>query len=70
MPALKANQSSWLFSEAPALPIVQALSEALSIDLKIATLLVQRGVSTFDEAKAFFRPEFTNLHNPFLMKDM
>ncbi len=70
MPALKANQSTWLFSEAPALPIVQALSEALSVDLKIATLLVQRGVSTFDEAKAFFRPELTNLHNPFLMKDM
>ena len=29
-----------------------------------------RGVTTFDEAKQFFRPDFSQLHNPFLMKDM
>jgi single-stranded-DNA-specific exonuclease len=36
----------------------------------IATLLLQRGISTFDEAKKFFRPTLEDLHDPFLMKDM
>ncbi|MFY7758927.1 MAG: single-stranded-DNA-specific exonuclease RecJ, partial [Flavobacterium stagni] len=33
-------------------------------------LLVQRGITTYDEAKAFFRPTLNDLHNPYLMKDM
>ena len=36
----------------------------------LSNLLVQRGVQTFDEAKAFFRPDYEHLHDPFLMKDM
>jgi single-stranded-DNA-specific exonuclease len=32
--------------------------------------LVQRGINTFEEAKAFFRPSLDNLHDPYLMKDM
>lgn len=35
-----------------------------------ATLLLQRGIETFDEAKKFFRPSLEDLHDPFLMKDM
>jgi len=44
--------------------------EKLGIDKNLATLLVQRGVTTFDEAKTFFRPTLESLHDPFLMKDM
>ncbi|MGZ3933038.1 MAG: single-stranded-DNA-specific exonuclease RecJ, partial [Bacteroidia bacterium] len=47
-----------------------ALQEALNTDKTISSLLLQRGISSFDEAKAFFRPDLSNLHNPFLMKDM
>ena len=36
----------------------------------MAALLVQRGIETFDEAKAFFRPSLSDLHDPYLMKDM
>ncbi|MBQ9312711.1 MAG: single-stranded-DNA-specific exonuclease RecJ [Bacteroidales bacterium] len=36
----------------------------------IANLLVQRGITTFSEAKTFFRPDLNHLHDPFLMKDM
>ena len=46
------------------------LSTELGITRPLATLLFQRGVNTFDEAKNFFRPELTDLHDPFLMKDM
>lgn len=46
------------------------LSEELGISPVLAQLLVQRGIKTFDEAKRFFRPQLTDLHDPFLMKDM
>ena len=36
----------------------------------IATLLRQRGIEDFDQAKAFFRPQLEQLHDPLLMKDM
>lgn len=49
---------------------VQHLVIALAVDRSIAHLLVQRGIETFEEAKAFFRPKIEDLHNPFLMKDM
>ncbi|MCQ2337751.1 MAG: single-stranded-DNA-specific exonuclease RecJ [Paludibacteraceae bacterium] len=46
------------------------IANALGISPVMAKLLVQRGISTFDEAKAFFRPELSQLHDPFLIKDM
>ncbi|MCU4162375.1 single-stranded-DNA-specific exonuclease RecJ [Carboxylicivirga caseinilyticus] len=50
--------------------MVNHLAEVLNINHVLANLLVQRGVTNYDEAKAFFRPKLTDLHNPFLMKDM
>src|SRR5687767_1242325 len=47
-----------------------ALHESLKINPAICRILVQRGISTFDEAKTFFRPSLDMLHDPFLMKDM
>ena len=49
---------------------VQAMQQALQVDEIIATLLVQRGIETFEQAKTFFRPTLEDLHNPYLMKDM
>ena len=49
---------------------VQAIQQALQVDEIIATLLVQRGIETFEQAKTFFRPTLADLHNPYLMKDM
>ncbi|UGS23873.1 single-stranded-DNA-specific exonuclease RecJ [Flavobacterium channae] len=49
---------------------VKAIQQALQVDEIIATLLVQRGVETFEQAKTFFRPTLADLHNPYLMKDM
>nr|WP_319400565.1 single-stranded-DNA-specific exonuclease RecJ [uncultured Carboxylicivirga sp.] len=50
--------------------VVSHLAEVLNINHVLANLLVQRGVTNYDEAKAFFRPKLTDLHNPFLMKDV
>lgn len=49
---------------------IQELTEALSVSPVISTLLYQRGIRTFDQAKAFFRPELSSLYDPFLMTDM
>lgn len=48
----------------------QALHERLKIHPVLCKILSQRGISTFDEAKYFFRPELSHLHDPWLMKDM
>ena len=49
---------------------IKHLSAALNVNMVITNLLVQRGINTFNEAKAFFRPKLSDLHDPFLMKDM
>ena len=49
---------------------VRELSSELGVDPVLASLLVQRGVTTFEGARAFFRPSLEKLHDPFLMKDM
>ena len=46
------------------------LSKVLGISPVVAQLLAQRGVTTYEEAKTFFRPDWSQLHDPFLMKDM
>lgn len=50
--------------------VVQHLQEVLHIHPVICRLLAQRGISTFDEAKQFFRSSEEHIHDPFLMKDM
>ncbi|WP_339697656.1 single-stranded-DNA-specific exonuclease RecJ [uncultured Marixanthomonas sp.] len=60
----------WTLQPKPSEKIVNHLSKELGVDTIIATLLVQRGIKTFDEAKHFFRPQLSDLHDPFLMKDM
>ena len=49
---------------------VDRLAAELGVDRVLAELLVQRGVETFAEARSFFRPQLSELHDPFLMKDM
>ncbi len=49
---------------------VKALQDALKVHPVLCKILVQRGIETFEEAKQFFRPQLTELHSPWLMKDM
>lgn len=60
----------WNLKPKPDSEKVNHLMEVLKVDEIIATLLVQRGIETFEQAKAFFRPSLNDLHNPYLMKDM
>jgi single-stranded-DNA-specific exonuclease len=49
---------------------VDKLAEALKIHPTLCNILVQRGIETYQQAKEFFRPQLTQLHDPWLMKDM
>lgn len=60
----------WTLKPKPPQETVTALAQALNVEEFVATLLVQRGITTFEEAKAFFRPSLEHLHDPYLMKDM
>ena len=60
----------WTLKTKPEKEKIKQLSNALSIEKTLAEILLQRGISTYDEAKKFFRPSLSDLHNPFLMKDM
>ena len=64
------DQLQWSLKSEPDSEKTIALAAALQTDVLIASLLIQRGVSTFDEAYSFFRPQLSDLHDPYLMKDM
>ena len=49
---------------------VAHLAKVLTIDKTLANLLLQRGIKTQEEARIFFKPEISHLHDPFEMKDM
>ena len=60
----------WTIKEQGDKDKIQHLSKVLNINVHLANILVQRGISTYEEARSFFRPSLDDLHDPFLMKDM
>ena len=65
-----AKGCKWIVKEASDPAKVERLATEVGIDKVLAELLVARGVETFQQAMAFFRPKLEDLHDPFLMKDM
>lgn len=60
----------WVIKEKPDPKKTEELAKAINVSLTIAQLLIQRGITSFEEARKFFRPNAADLHDPFLMKDM
>ena len=60
----------WTLKPKPSEETVQHLAKVLNVEDFVATLLVQRGIETFEDARRFFRPSLEDLHDPYLMKDM
>ena len=60
----------WTLKQKPEKEKVEYLAKELKVDIAIASILCQRNIETFQEAKKFFRPSLEDIHNPFLMKDM
>ena len=60
-------ETRWIIAQDVEQQKVKELSKAIGVDDKLATLLVQRGITTYNEAKDFFRPSLNQLHDPFLI---
>jgi len=60
----------WNIKDTPPQETTAHLIECLGVDAVVAQLLAQRGITTFERARAFFRPHIGQLHDPFLMQDM
>jgi single-stranded-DNA-specific exonuclease len=63
-------EKRWVIKEKGDTAVVKQLSATLGISEALANLMVQRNITTPDEALAFFEPDLGYLHDPFLMKDM
>ena len=60
----------WVYCQPAPADAVEGLAQSLKISPTLAAILCQRGICSFDEARHFFRPSLSDLHDPFLMKDM
>jgi len=64
------QEVQWRVRPRPGAPEIERLSKELNMDPLLAQLLLQRGISDKERARTFFRPKLSQLHDPFLMKDM
>lgn len=60
----------WSIRETANDTMVNNLAGVLNIDTVLSTLLIHRGITTYEEARYFFRPDHRHLYDPFLMADM
>lgn len=63
-------EKKWKILQAGDSAVLENIQQQLNVDHTIALLLKHRGILGFEEAKQFFRPDLSHLHDPFLMKGM
>lgn len=63
-------EKKWILKPEPNPETINELRESLSVHPSLCLLLAQRGISTFEEAKKFFRPNKQLIYDPLLMKNM
>ncbi len=66
----KPMEKRWRVKELPSQEKINNLSSSLNIEPVLATILIQRGLENFEDSQLFFRPNLSELHDPFLMKNM
>lgn len=60
----------WTIKKKPSKEEIQAIENQIQVNSIVASLLYQRNIKNFEEARLFFKPLLSDLHDPFLMKDM
>ena len=63
-------EKKWIISSPPTTSLVNHLSRSLNISNPLSSILINRGIDTYDKAKKYFRPSLSDLHDPFKMKGM
>lgn len=65
-----ATAKRWVSKPQPDIDQIDFLCAEIKVPRPLAAILIQRGITTYDQAKQFFRPQLSDLPDPFLMKDM
>ncbi|MDY3316677.1 single-stranded-DNA-specific exonuclease RecJ [Riemerella anatipestifer] len=60
----------WIYKPEPSEEVVDALISSIGYDTLESKILVLRGIDNYQKAREFFKPNFEDIHNPFLMADM
>ena len=60
----------WIPKNEPDKATVESISTAINVNKTLSGILVQRGIESFEIARKFFRPQYADLHDPFLMLGM
>src|SRR5258707_772184 len=60
----------WTITQSPEVGKIERLSKEINVSESISRVLVHRGIDSYDKAKQFFRPQLSDLHDPFLMDGM
>ena len=63
-------EKRWVLQKEPNFDVLEELIEKVGVSRPIATILGQRKIENFEQAKSFFRPDLEKLHDPFEMKNM
>jgi single-stranded-DNA-specific exonuclease len=63
-------EKRWVLKDRGDIAVVKQLAGALGVSESLSNLMVQRNITSPEEANAFFNPSLDYLHDPFLMKDM
>ena len=63
-------EKRWVYKSDPNEKIIEQLSKEINVNEYLSKILVQRGIHDFDQAKAYFRPSLSKLHDPFQMLNM
>lgn len=63
-------QKQWRAKPEPDKKTVEALAASINVNKVLSGILVQRGIDNFEKAKNFFRPQYSHMHDPYLMKGM
>ncbi len=66
----KRMKKRWVVKDQGDIAVVRQLARVLGVTESLSNLMVQRNITTADEAQSFFKPSLDYLHDPFLMKDM
>jgi single-stranded-DNA-specific exonuclease len=60
----------WIIQSAPSIAEIEKLKNELKVSEIITKLLLQKGINSKEKAEKFLRPKLSDLHDPFLLKDM
>ncbi|HET8828720.1 MAG TPA: single-stranded-DNA-specific exonuclease RecJ, partial [Pelobium sp.] len=63
-------EKRWVTQEKADAQLVEKIATELKVGNTLASMMIRRGLNSYEEAKSFFRPQISQLHDPFLMKDM